>query len=53
MLPIYVFLMCFAGKPCRCYNFGRHPCFPWSTCQGIDEYEDICWHRSRTIFVLI
>jgi hypothetical protein len=28
MLPIYVFLMCFAGKPCRCYNFGRHPCFP-------------------------
>ncbi|XP_059441279.1 uridine kinase-like protein 4 isoform X2 [Corylus avellana] len=31
-----------AGKPFRCYTFGRHTRFPRSTSQRFDEYEDIC-----------
>lgn len=39
-----------AGKPFRCYTFGRHTCFPRSTSQRFDEYEDICRYRS-SIFI--
>lgn len=40
------------GQCIWCHYFGRDSSFSWPASSQLDEYEDLCWHRSALICVL-